>query len=97
MTGRLDDTCRVCHDAIRWAKTQAGKAIPLQPYPEAGGNCVVTTAKPLTVRVLHKGETAPAGAKTYRAHFAACPRKKTPRKRRPVVEQTELALTDEGV
>lgn len=92
---RLDTTCGACRAAITWATVQAtGARMPLEAYPEPGGNVLVVQARPLLVRVLREGEQPPAGAKTYRAHFATCPARPR-RKRKPRPPQIELALVDE--
>jgi hypothetical protein len=96
MSRLLDATCRGCQAKITWATVQAtGRRIPLEAYPEAGGNVVVVQAVPLLVRVLSKGEKPPAGTRTYRAHFATCPARPGRPRRPPAGEQVELAFLDE--
>lgn len=39
---RADGNCSSCNAPIRWAITQAGKRMPLNPSPVQGGNVFVT-------------------------------------------------------
>lgn len=96
----LDTTCSypACRAAIRWATVHpSGKRMPLEPYPDPDGNCIVVQDHPLTVRVAKKNEKIPAGIKRYAPHYATCPKWKKPGRppeQRP--QQVELALFDEG-
>jgi hypothetical protein len=67
-------TCRSCGAEIRWARTQAGKAIPLDAGTRFEGNLVETgeyvDGTPV-VRVVGKDEER--GKKLlYKSHFATC-------------------------
>lgn len=61
-------TCRSCRAPIRWAHTQKGHRIPLDPEPVEGGNLVEVA--PGIVRVVEPGD--PSGAR-FVSHFATCP------------------------
>jgi hypothetical protein len=63
--------CRGCHKPIRWAKTEHGKNIPLDPDPVPDGNIVVTDAG--IAHVLRSTEMATAP--TYVSHFSTCPKR----------------------
>lgn len=73
--------CRWCGRPIRWTKTAAGKAMPLDPQPvphlppPAAIPTVVVDEATGTCRVLTKAELdAPAGAAEVRwvTHWATC-------------------------
>ena len=61
-------TCRGCHESIRWARTEAGKAIPIDPDPVPDGNIVVTDGG--IAHVLRATEMATS--ERYVSHFATC-------------------------
>lgn len=70
--------CRSCNALIRWARTTAGKAMPLDPEPDLEhGNillCLVGGEEIATV--LTGNELASSRARRdplYFAHFATCP------------------------
>jgi len=58
--------CSSCKQRIIWAKTASGKAIPLNPDPQPGGNLEL---KDGVARVV---QPHPA-VKLYTSHFANCP------------------------
>jgi len=64
------DLCESCDAEIFWARTQSGKAMPVDVDPRPDGNVVVVDQDPLTVLVLKGGE--PAGGLRYVSHFATC-------------------------
>lgn len=61
--------CKTCGAAIRWAKTNAGKPIPLDLEPVATGNLVLTS----TGIALPLSWELPGGEPRYVSHFATCP------------------------
>lgn len=61
--------CRGCNAVIRWAKTEAGKPIPVDPEPVPGGNLVVTAQG---IAHFLKKDELPTGP-TYVSHFSTCP------------------------
>lgn len=51
--------CRSCGVAIEWAKTEAGRWIPVDPEPVPGGNLKIDrTEWPPRAKVISKGEGA---------------------------------------
>jgi hypothetical protein len=93
---RLDDTCRGCKAAIRWAVVEpSGKRMPLDPGPDADGNVYTVHASPLTVRVIRHSDAVPAGVKRWMPHFRTCPERTRRKPRQPKPQQVELALADE--
>lgn len=56
--------CRTCGAPIFWAKTQAGKAIPIDKEPVPRGNMVVTDGVAIVVK--------PHDGLAYVSHFATC-------------------------
>jgi hypothetical protein len=74
--------CRSCHAPVKWARTEAGKNMPLDVGADGellvvpDGNVVVTGwAGPLRlVRVVAAGEGQ------HRSHFASCPNAKAHRR-----------------
>ncbi|HKZ73137.1 MAG TPA: hypothetical protein VJ011_03680 [Steroidobacteraceae bacterium] len=72
--------CRSCKAPIRWAKTAAGKAIPLDREPTADGT--IEIAQDGRAAVL--GGSVPREGRTlYRSHFATCPNAASHRKPKP--------------
>jgi len=72
----IDARCRSCGALILWARTEAGRRIPLDAYPHPVGNLV------LDVRA---GRVRVADLRTddvrYLSHFATCPHASEHRKR----------------
>lgn len=63
--------CRSCGAPIRWARTAAGKHIPLDATPTPDGNVLLTEDGVATVvGGLH---VWPPDALRWTAHFATCP------------------------
>jgi hypothetical protein len=77
-------TCRSCGAEIRWERTAAGKAIPLDPAPVSEGNIdVVWTGGSEVAAVLGPDDALAAqaaGHRLYLTHFATCPNAATHRK-----------------
>lgn len=65
-----------CGRPIRWAVTEAGKPIPIDPDPVDDGPLVMTSlevgAETVKVRGLKRGETPPPEAPRYMPHHATC-------------------------
>ena len=62
--------CKSCGAQIAWAKSRAGKNIPLDVEPRADGNLVLVNG------VAMAPEAAPLevqGGPRYASHFATCP------------------------
>lgn len=72
--------CRTCHQRIVWARTAAGKAIPLDPDPVPGGNVVLVAGVATVLGPI-------AGAYSldpprHQSHFATCPQADSHRRSR---------------
>jgi hypothetical protein len=59
-------TCSSCGKPIIWAKTESGKAMPLDPDPSASGNLILIGGV-----VKHVGRQF-TGCSKYTSHFATC-------------------------
>lgn len=70
--------CRSCHAPVVWVRTAAGKRMPLDPDPVAGGNVVVNGD---VATVLPPGTPMPVGVHRYQSHFATCPQASTHRRK----------------
>jgi hypothetical protein len=68
----MSDVCRACKAPIVWARTEHGRAMPLDPEPDSGGNIAIVddVAVVLTRAVL---ERLTGERRLYRSHFATCP------------------------
>lgn len=65
--------CRSCDAPLRWARTEKGRRIPLDPDPYTG-------PEPAGLFVIRDGDLAVAVPRDafphephYRSHFATCP------------------------
>lgn len=80
--------CRSCDAPVVWAKTIAGKAIPLHatddghPRPVPDGNLQLTSLDPLIVDLVEPGTLFDNDGLRYRSHFATCPHADAWRRRR---------------
>ena len=74
--------CRSCGERIYWAKTVAGKSMPLNVEKSSRGNIriVDSLAAVLTVEELEAARAA--GEKLWVCHFATCTSAKKHRKER---------------
>lgn len=71
--------CGGCTKPIRWAVTEAGRRMPLDPDLVPAGNVedtgkVDVSTGEIIVKVLKKNEPGRPGADRYRSHFASCPK-----------------------
>lgn len=66
--------CKSCAAPITWAKTRAGKSIPLDRDPVPHGNItVIDLAGPVVaVGQLELGDVAQSTFR-YQSHFSTCP------------------------
>lgn len=71
--------CRSCDARILWAKTEAGKAMPVDREPTPEGNLLLRGDG--TVHVVAEGEVLP-GMPLHTSHFVTCPERDSWRKRR---------------
>jgi hypothetical protein len=70
--------CKSCGAPIRWAKTEAGKRIPLDPEPRPNGNLLVQDG----IAYVHEpGDATDFDQQYYVSHFATCPNADSHRKR----------------
>ncbi|HEX7277897.1 MAG TPA: hypothetical protein VF244_11025 [Acidimicrobiales bacterium] len=58
--------CRSCNAPVRWIKTVAGKAMPLDPAPNPDGNVVIEDGVARVVGPEAEGER-------WMTHWATCP------------------------
>jgi hypothetical protein len=65
-------TCRTCGAEIRWMRTPAGKAIPLDFEPDPDGN-VVIRHRPAGAVAVVLGKGHPVQETRYMPHHATCP------------------------
>jgi hypothetical protein len=63
--------CRSCGARIVWAVTAAGRRMPLDPDPDAGGTIRVHLSEGGDLLAVIGG--ADDGRPLYRSHFATCP------------------------
>lgn len=71
-----DDVCRSCHAPIRWARTEKGKRMPLDPAPVLGGNRSLeeVPAYQLTpAYFITEAITPHPDRPGYVSHFSTCP------------------------
>lgn len=61
--------CRSCGAEIRWARTSAGKRMPLDAEPNPNGNVELTNG----VAVVHAQPPAFVDGEIFMPHFATCP------------------------
>lgn len=66
------DVCKSCGRAIKWARTRAGKTIPLDPEPTATGNVVLEDGLALVLTTQAWADLDPA-APRWMPHWATCP------------------------
>lgn len=66
--------CRRCGAEIRWLRTTAGKAMPVDVEPNPAGNVYLLDG---LVHVLHKDEQQPANVALLMVHFASCGKRST--------------------
>lgn len=74
--------CRSCGADVLWAKTDAGKSMPLDPEPVDDGNVLLyRTPEGLRAVVMSKGDHVPDNASRHKTHFATCPNAERHRRR----------------
>lgn len=67
--------CRSCHAAVIWARTEAGKPMPIDAEPRPDGNLIIVgtlEGSPL-VKVDPPGLFDDPSTARYVSHFATCP------------------------
>jgi hypothetical protein len=77
-------SCSGCGASIRWASTEAGKAMSLDPLPRPGGNVIlVNQGRSRLVAVTVPRSSLPVvGRSAYQSHFVSCPMADQFRRRR---------------
>ena len=63
--------CRGCNASIKWAHTEKGKAIPLDPDPRLDGNLELVPGSKNVVRFV-RADSPPSDFR-WVTHFATCP------------------------
>lgn len=62
--------CKSCGAPIRWAITEKGRRMPLDPAPRPDGNVTLRTGVGnATIAVVGQGGDGPR----YSSHFSSCP------------------------
>lgn len=82
--------CKSCGASIVWAKTRAGKSMPLDADPVAYGNVTIvdylnpSAVEPTPVVVVGplSLEDTPVSTWRYQSHFSSCPDAGVHRRRR---------------
>jgi hypothetical protein len=81
----MSDRCRACKAPIVWARSEHGRALPLDPEPDTGGNIAIAgvigvNLEHITPANLVAVVVPPAVLERlnrehllYRSHFATCP------------------------
>lgn len=73
-------TCRSCDAEIRWARTIAGKAMPLNRDPDPNGNVVLRDGVAVVLGPLERTIAEEEGELLLMPHHATCvdpPRRST--------------------
>jgi len=70
--------CRACRAPIKWARTEKGNAIPLDPGPRTDGNLELVPGKKDVVRVVRLD--SPPSDFRWVTHFVTCPARRQMRK-----------------
>ena len=74
--------CRSCGASIFWAKTEAGKSMPVDAHPHPEGRVVLfDRGGSVIAKVLGKEEQPRPGENTRRPHWTTCPQAGNWRKR----------------
>lgn len=73
MSPEADGTCRSCQAPMIWARTQAGRNIPLDPTPSPKGNVELTADNFAVVLGGRAADERRVDTDLYISHFATCP------------------------
>jgi hypothetical protein len=69
--------CRTCHEPIRFVRLDTGKAMPVNPLPDARGNVTASVVMGrLAGFVISEGHKPQPGAMRFVPHFATCEERK---------------------
>lgn len=70
-------TCRSCGEPVFWARTSAGKSMPVDAEPVEGGNLALTTRYDAQgtrfVEYVDPAQATLDAEPRYVSHFATCP------------------------
>lgn len=66
-------TCRSCDAEITWARTAAGKAMPLDRLPDPNGNVVLRDGVAIVLGPLERAIAEEEGETLRMPHHATCP------------------------
>lgn len=75
--------CKSCSDPIIWARTEAGRRMPVDAEPVPNGN-IELVGGPVPTAIVRPGQTTAAaatGVPLRTSHFATCPRADKHRRR----------------
>ena len=75
-------TCRSCNAKIIWAKTLAGKAIPIDAKPQPAGNIHLNRGVAIYLTDEEQKILREEGTTFHVAHFATCPNAAQHRRKR---------------
>jgi hypothetical protein len=70
--------CRSCKAEITWARTRAGKAIPIDPDPRSDGNVVIEADG----AAVYLGADSTYTGERFVSHWVTCPDAESWRKKR---------------
>lgn len=66
--------CRSCKAPVIWARTPAGRNMPVDAEPSPKGNLVLDTrSQPAHVHVLGPLDEPAEGLHRHESHFSTCP------------------------
>lgn len=87
--------CKECGKEIRWIKTTAGKAMPVDPEPVtywavAGGASRIVTPEGKTLACALKGDPRDVTGLGYVPHWATCAEQQTERKARASAKESTM-------
>ena len=87
--------CKECGKEIRWIKTTAGKAMPVDPklvpyWVTAGGTDRIVTTEGKTLSCAWKGDRRDITGMGYVPHWATCAARQTERKARASAEESTM-------
>jgi len=85
--------CRSCGAAIFWAKTRAGKNVPIDAEPRADGNLRIRRVDDLAW-ILSGDDDSIAGFQRHVSHFATCP--DSAKWRKPKTDQNSPTTNTKG-
>lgn len=69
--------CRSCRGQLRWERTEAGKAIPLDANPNREGNVIIQNDKAVVLGKIAAAQARLDGRVLFMPHFSTCPERKT--------------------